>query len=110
MDAPFTPHLAHNVRFPADLKEACDILQVVIVDTSSGSVVGVRAIKFSDDFSAALRVGCMCLLPQEFNQAVYDILLENTKAKYTAQQIADAAIVTFMAERRNECNVVKKES
>lgn len=105
MDAPFSPHLVKDIQLPRDLKDACDILQITVIDTTNGSVKANRAIKFSEAFSAALRVGCSCLLPQEFHQEVYDYLLMSTQAKYSAEDIANAATVIFAAKEENECRL-----
>lgn len=108
MDAPFTPHLVKSIQLPEDLNGACDILQIVVVDTSNGCVCALRAIKLSEAFSAALRVGCLCLLPQDFNIEVYDALLTSVLSKYSATDIANAATVVFKASEENECRVTSR--
>lgn len=103
MDAPFTPHLTKGIQYPKGLDGACDILQIFVIDSVTGAVKAIRAISYSEAFSAALRVGCMCLLPQDFNADVYDYLLHTTQLKYSAEEIANVATVVFSANADNDC-------
>ncbi len=103
MDAPFSPHLTNGIQYPTDLDGACDILQIFVIDSATGTVKAIRAISYSEGFSAALRVGCMCLLPQDFNATAYDYLLCSTQQRYSAEEIAKAATVVFSANADNDC-------
>ena len=82
-------------------------MQVIVVDTTDGRVRIVRAIQFSEAFSAALRVGCLCLLPQEFNADVYDAQLSYVQTRYSVDEIASAAAVIFKATDEDECVIVE---
>ena len=96
-----------NAQLPQDLNRACDYMQVIVVDTTDGRVRIVRAIQFSEAFSAALRVGCLCLLPQKFNADVYDAQLSYVQTRYSVDEIASAAAVIFKATDEDECVIVE---
>ena len=99
-EAPFSPHLCKQADLPRNLSFASTDVHIVLVDSSDGEVKYYERLEYNDAFTAALRTGVILLLGEEFSPEEYDMTLDAVQAIYSAEQIAQKAVVECVFEKR----------
>ncbi|MBS1807572.1 MAG: hypothetical protein JST84_05210 [Acidobacteria bacterium] len=96
-DAPFSIHLAPEAvaEIPAPAtRETRILLQVFLVDASTGILKAMRAFTFSPAFSRALEAGIAKQQEQPFDRPIYDQSINQVQRQFTSHQLAASAAIT----------------
>ena len=92
-EAPFSPHLCTQTDLLRNLNYASTDIHIVLVDSMDGTVKYYERLDYNEAFTAALKTGVMLLLAEKFSREEYDMVVDMVQAKYSAEQIAQKAVV-----------------
>ena len=96
-DAPYSWHMVNAVRpeeatIPPPLQEQeRSLLQVVLVEATTGIIAGLRTVSLSINLSRYLHQAITKQIAQPFDQAVHDQALARVYATTTSEQLARRA-------------------
>lgn len=86
MDAPYTVHLEHWSDLPEKDVENVQ-MNLLLVDSSDGKILGIRAMGLSKEFSAKLLLEMKKQSQRSFDHRGYQRQVAQMQERYTAEQI-----------------------
>ena len=99
MDAPFTMHLEHWSDLPDRHAENIQ-MNLLLVDSSDGKILGIRALGLSTEFSAQLLLELNKQSYRSFNHNEYRRRVVQLQNRYTAEQIGtELCSVKYIMEK-----------
>ena len=100
LDAPYSVHLSEPFVFQEMSKTQGFGLHIILVNAATGIIMAMRMAGLPHDFSKKLQNAIEVQRKMPFNQATYDVKLENLYRAYTTKDLVK------MADAR--CRITRK--